>query len=106
MDYTEIGYNEFLIRKPEDKIVEWTEDESSLGINQIASTQVSFGTSSSASGEFKIKWDENRLIITDGNRNRVVLGDMDQLGYYGLRIIESDGTVHFERTDEAGGDVG
>ena len=95
-NYLSIGFNKFLTRIPASKTS--LEDEDSVDLATIIGNQTYNGEGLSADGKLSIRWDENRIIVSDKARDRLVMGDLDRLGVYGIRVVDNTGATHFEES--------
>jgi hypothetical protein len=92
MDYTEIGYDEFLSRVPQSQ----GNSISSLAFDNFTSdlsgSKVQGGVMQSNDGKVKIDLDSNSIIVSDGIAERVRLGTLpdDKIG---LLIKDKDGNI-------------
>lgn len=95
MNYQDLGFNAFLTRKKPPTIQ--LDDQASLTNEKAYVGGTHSGQQVSADGKVTLDWDKHRLIISDGLVNRVVIGDLDELGVYGIRILNADGSTYFEQ---------
>jgi hypothetical protein len=95
-NYLSIGFNKFLTKLVQPKVQ--LEDDSSIESAPILGNQTYNGETVSPDGKMSLKWDENRVIFSDRARNRVILGDLDMEGVYGIRVVDNAGVTHFEES--------
>ncbi|OGO14266.1 MAG: hypothetical protein A2Y53_03930 [Chloroflexi bacterium RBG_16_47_49] len=95
MDYTEIGFNDFLLRPLEADYTEQVGIESSVSYEQISGSQVKGDVISSLNRQMQIDLENNSFTLSDGNINRVEFGKLSN-GNVGLVIRDDQGNSIME----------
>lgn len=90
MTYTDIGYNDFLLRPLEASYTEQIGIDSSSAFNQISGSQIQGDKIVSLTGNLELDLQGDRYIVKDGPINRIEFGRLDD-GTVGLIIRDTQG---------------
>ena len=94
-NYTDLNFDDFLLRSLEASYTEEIGIESSSNVEQISGSQVKGDKILSLNQQLSIDLENNTFIINDGNTNRIELGKLSN-GLIGLIIRDDQGNVLME----------
>lgn len=90
MSYTDIGYNNYLLRPLEASYTEQIGIDSASAFEQISGSQIKGDKISSLNGNMELDLQGDRFLVTDGIVDRVEFGKLSD-GNMGLIIRDSQG---------------
>jgi hypothetical protein len=97
--YKDMGFDKFLTRNSPHSKVD-TEFETSGRITQLSGEVIASGKSVSANKKMTIDWDRGEITLSDLARNRIIFGNIQGTGIYGIRIIDATGNTRFESSND------
>lgn len=98
-DYKDSGFDKFLTRQSQGAKTELSEDEVSQRMSRFSGSGLASGISYSSDKKLTINWDKAFLNVSDGARDRVLIGNLEGTGKYGIRIVDNKGNIRLESSD-------
>ncbi len=95
MNYSDLGYNSYLLRPLEATYIEQVGIDSSVVYEQISGSQVRGDKISSLNRTLNLDLEHDSFILTDGSTNRIEFGKLPS-GEIGLIIRDDKGNILLE----------